>query len=78
MRLSVGLEDWHDIIEDLSAGQWRRRAFASEAEWPAVATQFERLKILCAGRDGARLVPPEQPAATPLRPRQGSRREFKP
>ncbi len=34
---------------DLSRGLWRKYAFSSEAEWPAVAGTLERTKFLCTG-----------------------------
>ncbi len=37
-------------IQDLSGGLWRRSAFRSEAEWPAITPVFERMKFLCGGR----------------------------
>lgn len=39
-------------VTDLSAGNWRRYAFKSEAEWPPVAAQFERSKFLCTDPKG--------------------------
>lgn len=39
-------------IEDLSGGEWRRWAYADEADWPAVAAQFERMKFRCTTRSG--------------------------
>lgn len=39
---------------DLSAGEWRRRAFASEHEWPAVWCATERRKLLTP--DGRQLL----------------------
>jgi hypothetical protein len=36
-------------VEDFSGGLWRRGAYKSVAEWPAVAIQFERQKYRCTG-----------------------------
>jgi hypothetical protein len=33
-------------LEDLSAGAWRARRYAHEAEWPAAVTHLERRKLL--------------------------------
>jgi hypothetical protein len=41
--------------EFIGGGQWRSRAFASESEWPAAWTSFERLKYLSSsGRNDER------------------------
>jgi hypothetical protein len=45
-----------DTIEDLGGGQWRRAAFASAAEWPAVAASFERLKFRAVNREGGSVL----------------------
>ncbi len=37
-------------LHDLSAGAWRRSAYAAESEWPAVQPQHERRKLLEDGR----------------------------
>ncbi len=47
----IGSED--ERPEDFSAGGWRHRVFASQAEWPAVHVQQERRKYLL--RAGGRL-----------------------
>ena len=33
-------------VDFIGGGKWRSRAFASESEWPAIWTSFERLKYL--------------------------------
>jgi hypothetical protein len=43
-------------IQDLSAGQWRRVAFLSETEWPAVAGQFESMKFRVTNARGAQVL----------------------
>jgi hypothetical protein len=35
-----------EALEFVGGGQWRSRVFASESEWPAAWTSFERLKYL--------------------------------
>ncbi|HVV02245.1 MAG TPA: hypothetical protein VHH88_12830, partial [Verrucomicrobiae bacterium] len=42
--------------KDLSGGKWRERAFASRAEWPAVASRFERIKFLETTNDEHRVL----------------------
>jgi hypothetical protein len=41
-----------EVFDDLSAGRWRRFAFANETEWPAATARFERTKFRCADRNG--------------------------
>lgn len=41
-----------DEVLDLSGGFWRRWAFMHEAQWPAVASSFERMKFLCHAAPG--------------------------
>jgi hypothetical protein len=41
-----------EVVEDLSAGHWRKLAFPMEQDWPAVAGRFERMKFCCANRRG--------------------------
>lgn len=43
-------------IEDLSCGAWRSAVYADRAEWPAVCTTFERTKLRCTTRGGARYL----------------------
>lgn len=43
-------------IEDLSGGSWRNRAFDRESNWPPVAAQFERMKLLCRNGDGGQVL----------------------
>ncbi|MDB5543005.1 MAG: cell division protein FtsK [Hyphomicrobiales bacterium] len=43
-------------LEDLSGGAWRARAYASEAQWPAVDTMQERLKFLLHAERGDYLL----------------------
>jgi hypothetical protein len=45
-----------DSIEDVSAGGWRKFAFESESDWPAIAPEFERMKILCVHRNGTSVL----------------------
>jgi hypothetical protein len=52
---TVELDPLHrpiDDVEELTGGEWRRRAFASEHDWPAVAPRFERTKFLCRRAQG--------------------------
>jgi hypothetical protein len=39
-------------VENLSGGLWRSVAYTSQTDWPAVAPQFERTKLLCRMRRG--------------------------
>lgn len=39
-------------MNDLSGGLWRRCAYTDEQHWPAVAAQFERMKLLCTDSHG--------------------------
>ncbi|HEY2170244.1 MAG TPA: hypothetical protein VGJ30_11510 [Candidatus Angelobacter sp.] len=43
-----------EAVEFIGGGQWRSRVFASESEWPAVWTSFERLKYLSSGESDER------------------------
>lgn len=43
---TVTIESWGPPGLDLSAGAWRRRAFAHEAAWPAAFASAERVKRL--------------------------------
>jgi hypothetical protein len=38
-------------VDFIGGGKWRSRAFASEAEWPAIWTSFERLKYVASNAD---------------------------
>lgn len=40
-------------VDFIGGGKWRHRAFASEREWPAVWTSFERLKYLSSAEEKA-------------------------
>ncbi|HZH26340.1 MAG TPA: hypothetical protein VEY95_04075 [Azospirillaceae bacterium] len=42
--------------EDLSGGAWRARLFDSQADWPVVQPQHERLKFRVPGRTGRTLL----------------------
>lgn len=43
-------------IEDLSCGAWRSAVYADRSGWPAVCTAFERTKLRCTTRGGARYL----------------------
>ncbi|MDB6057595.1 MAG: Cell division protein FtsK, partial [Verrucomicrobiales bacterium] len=43
------------VLEDCSGGLWRWFAFRHEAQWPAVASQFERMKFLYRAESGSLL-----------------------
>jgi hypothetical protein len=43
-------------IEDLSCGAWRSAVYADRAQWPAVCSTFERTKLRCTTRGGARYL----------------------
>ena len=45
-----------ESIEDLSCGAWRGAVYAERAQWPAVCTAFERTKLRCTTRGGARYL----------------------
>jgi hypothetical protein len=43
-------------IEDLSCGAWRGAVYAERERWPAVCTPFERTKLRCTTRGGAKYL----------------------
>jgi hypothetical protein len=43
-------------IEDLSAGQWRKFAYADESMWPAACASFEQTKFLIGSEPGRRVI----------------------
>jgi hypothetical protein len=40
-----------EAVDFIGGGKWRHRAFASEPEWPAIWTSFERLKYVSSNAD---------------------------
>ena len=43
-------------IDNVSGGVWRHYVYKSMDDWPAICNSFERVKYLCTGEDGSRVL----------------------